>query len=230
MGWSWGCSLACAHFVYLVGGWCLTLCNTNVSHFLSYTLISVWSRRDWAKDMLKGFYLHIFLSVSTTGLFSSLHVKLKRIFVEGCCSSVDNRFGIITFITFYRAESKLMCRTVCLFHLKKAKQGGVGAHGLGATSCPASREHRVQPSVDATSLPVLCLLSSVLPPLQWINGTPVPPASRSHWFLPRGYKIMNRSVLLFFILVGGGYNKGFRLCFKGLFLFLFVSLLKCFYW
>lgn len=105
------------------------------------------------------------------------------------------------------------------------------AHGKGATFCPASREHCVQPSINATSLPVLCLLSSVLSSLQWINGTPVLPASQSHWFLPRGYKIMNRSVLLFFISIGGGYNKGFRLCFKGLFsFFLFVSLLKCFYW
>lgn len=104
------------------------------------------------------------------------------------------------------------------------------AHGKGATFCPASREHCVQPSFNATSLPVICLLSSVLPSLQWINGTPVLPASQSHWFLPRGYKIMNRSVLRFFISIGGGYNKGFRLCFKSLFSFLFVSLLKCFYW
>lgn len=119
----------------------------------------------------------------------------------------------------------------CLLKKKKAKPTCVCvAHRKGATFCPASREHCVQPSINATSLPVICLLSSVLPSLQWINGTPVLPASQSHWFLPRGYKIMNRSVLLFFISIGGGYNKGFRLCFKGLFSFLFVSLLKCFYW
>lgn len=122
---------------------------------------------------------------------------------------------------------KILC---CL--LKKAKRNQLVcvAHGKGATFCPASREHCVQPSINATSLLVICLLSSVLPSLQWINGTPVLPASQSHWFLPRGYKIMNRSVLLFFISIGGGYIKGFRLCFKGLFSFLFVSLLKCFYW
>lgn len=108
--------------------------------------------------------------------------------------------------------------------------GRAGTHGVGATFCPASREHCVRPSVNATSLPVICSLSSVHLSLQWINGTPVLPAFQPHRFLPRGYKIMNRSVLLFFISVGGGYNKGLRLCFKGLFSFLFVSLLKCFYW
>lgn len=91
------------------------------------------------------------------------------------------------------------------------------ARRKGATLCPASREHCVQPSPP----PVICS-----PPLfshccthQWLTCS-----LRSHRFLPPpGYKIMNRSVFLF-ISVGGGYNKGFRLCSKGFFFLICFSI------
>lgn len=91
-----------------------------------------------------------------------------------------------------------------LLFFRKCETNSV-AHRKGATLCPASREHCVQPPPP----PVICS-SSLLPslPHQWLTCS-LP----SHWFLPPGYKIMNRPVLLF-ISVGGGYNKGFRLCSK----------------
>lgn len=62
-------------------------------------------------------------------------------------------------------EFDIILKTLrCLF--EENKPNSCVAHVKGATFCPASREHCVQPSINATSLPVICLLSSVLPSLQ----------------------------------------------------------------